>query len=79
MTIAQATGKRIQELIFKNNITQYRLSKDICIDLKTISNMINGKNKDVKSSTIFLICYYFNITISEFYNSPLFDKTKIDF
>jgi len=78
MTIAQATGKRIQELLFKNNITQYRVSKNACLNFKTISDMIKGKNKDVKTSTVFLVCSILKISLSEFYDSPLFNFDNIE-
>lgn len=78
MNIGNACGKRIQELLFKNSMTQYKLAKQTCLNYNTLTDLIKGRTKDVKTSTIFLICNEFNISINEFYNSPLFAKENID-
>ncbi len=78
MNLGDATGKRIKELLFKKNMTQYKLQKITCLNEKTLRDLINGKTKDVKLSTIFLIANAFEMSISEFVSSPLFDQENIE-
>lgn len=78
MNLGNATGKRIKELLFEKNMTQYKLQKITCLNEKTLRDLINGKTKDVKLSTIFLIANAFEMSISEFVSSPLFDQENIE-
>lgn len=78
MNIGNACGKRIQELLFKYSITQYKLAKMTCLNYNTLTDLIKGRAKDVKTSTIFLICSALNITISEFYSSIIFNSCNIE-
>lgn len=78
MNLAQAVGKRTQELLFQKNMTQYRLVKITCLNEKTISDLIKGKTTDVKLSTIYLIVSAFNLSLSEFFNSSLFEDVNIE-
>lgn len=76
MNIAQAVGCRVKQLLFEKEITQYRLVKQTCLNEKTISDLIKGKTKDVKLSTIMLMCNVFSITLQEFFTSDLFDNIE---
>ncbi len=77
MNFAEAVTKRTIELLEKNNMSQYKLIKTTCLDKSTLQAMFKGKIKDVKMSTIFLITDAFNLTLSEFFDSKLFDKKNI--
>lgn len=78
MNFAVATGKRIQELLFQSQMSQYRLAKITCLNEKTLSDLIKGKTRDVKLSTVFLVAGALNISVPEFFSSPLFRDTTID-
>lgn len=78
MNIGQAVAKRVNDLIKKNNVTQYRLAKDMAITHNTMSNIVNAKTKSVNLATIFLLCRAFNITIDEFFNDPIFKSKDLD-
>lgn len=71
---SEAVGKRIEELLFKNNKTQYRLAKETCLNEKTLRDLIRGKTSDVKLSTVILIASSFNINLEQFFNSSLFEN-----
>ena len=77
MNLAQATAQRTKELLFKNNMTQYRLIKESCLD-KTTQSLFKNKTKDIKLSTIFAIASVFNMSLSEFFNVAYFDNNEID-
>lgn len=78
MKLANAVGKRIKELLFQKNITQYKLAKSTCLNFKTLSSLLNGKTQDVKLSTIYLCSQVLNISLQEFFNSPLFNPENIE-
>lgn len=77
MKLAEAVGKRTKELLFKKNMTQYRLTKITCLNEKTLSDLLKGKTTDVKFSTIYLIANALEISLIEFFNSPLFNEENI--
>ena len=78
MKLAEAVGKRTKELLFKKNMTQYRLTKITCLNEKTISDLLKGKTADVKFSTIYLITSALDISLIDFLNSPYFDRENIE-
>ena len=78
MILAHAIGKRTQELLFKKNMTQYKLVKITCLNPKTVSDLIKCKTSNVNITTVYLIANALGMTISEFTNSPLFSEENID-
>ena len=78
MKLSKIVGKRTQELLFKNNMTQYRLVKITCLNEKTISDLIKGKTSDVNITTIFAIAKAFNMTLSEFFSDEKFDDEEVE-
>ncbi len=76
MDIGMATQKRIVELCEINNITINKLSIMCGITQSTLNNIISGRNKSTTVSTIKKICDGLNITILEFFDSPLFDNLE---
>ena len=78
MTLGVAVGIRVNELINQKDISQYRLAKNTCLTYKTINTMINKKSDDVNLSTIYLIASELKMSLIEFFDSPLFEKTNIE-
>ena len=78
MFCSKAVGKRIQELLFEKQMTQYRLAKITCLNDKTLSDLIKGKTRDVKLSTIILVSSALGVSLEEFFRSPLFKEDNLD-
>lgn len=78
MNIANATAKRVSELLHKYNMTQYRLAKITCISNRALIEIMKNRTKDINSSTVFLIASAFGLTMQEFYASPLFNPDNIE-
>ena len=78
MNMAQATAKRVGELLVKYEISQYELRKRTCLSEKTLIRLLHNRTKDINSSTVFLIASAFGITMQEFYASPLFNPENIE-
>ena len=78
MTIGTAIAKRIDEYLFKRNITLYKLAKDSGVPIATLQNLYRGHTKSPTISVVYKICIGLNITIDEFLNSELFSLSIIE-
>lgn len=76
MTIGEAVRLRILELCRQRLITVNGLSYICGITQSTLSNIVIGRNKTTTVSTIKKICDGLEITIQDFFNSPLFDNLE---
>lgn len=76
MTIAQAVVKRIYELCDERNVTINRISNISGITQSTVSDIVNGSTVNTGIATIKKLCDGFNISIREFFDSPLFDDLE---
>ena len=71
-SVNRAVALRISQLLKEKNITQYRLAMNSGITHSTLKNIIHETVKDNLLSTVILIATGFNMTVSEFLDSPLF-------
>lgn len=78
MKISQAVALRILELLKIINISQYKLEHNACLSHDTIKSIMKGKAKGVNLKTIIAIADGFNMKVSEFLNSPLFDYDNLN-
>lgn len=72
MQIGEATRQRIFELCRERQITVNKLSTLCGITQSTLNNVVSGRNKSVTVSTVQKICDGLEISIVEFFASPLF-------
>ena len=77
-SVNRAVALRISQLLKEKNITQYRLAMNSGITHSTLKNIIHETVKDNLLSTIILIATGFNMTVSEFLNSPLFLEENLN-
>jgi len=73
MKIQEAVKKRILELSQQKELTINKIADNCFMTTSTLQNIMNGNTKSSEITTITKICYGLNITIKEFFNSPLFD------
>ena len=59
-------------------MTQYQLFTKSGVPKSTISNIISCAYDSVKLRIIHEICQGFQISITEFFQSPLFDEINLD-
>ena len=76
MTLSEAVGKRVENLLAERNMTQYQLYKNGGIPRSTISVTVDVKYKTVKLDTIYQIVATLDITLKEFFDDPLFDEVE---
>ena len=75
MRLVDAVYSRIKEIMAERGMTTYALSKACGVPFSTISTMI--KSKTVTLSTIYGVCEGLDMTLVEFFSSPLFDRDNI--
>ena len=78
MKVIDAIAKRILELLSQKNLTQYAVCKKATVDLSTIYNLVNGRQKVISFNILLLLCEGLDITIQEFLNNQLFDKENLE-
>ena len=76
MRVNEAVKLRILDLCRQNNITLNKLSTICGITQLTLNNIISGRNATTTVSTIQKICDGLEITIIDFFTSPLFDNLE---
>ena len=76
MRVNEAVRLRILELCQQNNITLNKLSTICGITQSTLNNVISGRNSTTTVSTIQKICDGLEITILDFFTSPLFKNLE---
>ncbi|MBE6926265.1 MAG: helix-turn-helix transcriptional regulator [Ruminococcaceae bacterium] len=78
MQLNKAVSKRITELMSKQGMTNYQLYMKSGVPKSTIGNLVNCTYDSVKLRVIHEVCQGFGISITEFFNSPLFDEDNLD-
>ena len=78
MQLNEAVSKRLTELLRERDMTQYQLYMKSGVPKSSIGNGVNCAYDSVKLRIIHEMCQGLNISISEFFNSPLFDESNLE-
>lgn len=78
LKLNEAVSRRVLELLRERNMTQYQLFKRTGVPRATISSIVNCRHPSVKLRIIHEICQGFEISIAEFFASPLFDEENLE-
>lgn len=78
MKLNEAISRRLQEILISKDMTQYELFKKSGVPRSTIGNVINCSYDSVKLRVIHEMCLGLEISISDFFTSPLFDENNLD-
>lgn len=78
MKLNEAISKRITELCKEKNLTQYGLSMKSGVPQSTLSTILNCTFPSMKMRIIYEVCEGFEISLTEFFNSPLFKRENIE-
>lgn len=76
MNIGMAVKERILELCSERDITVNKLATISAVTQSTINNIISGRNNSTTVSTVKKLCDGLEISISEFFSSPIFDNLE---
>ena len=74
----QAISGRLTELLKEKQMTQYQLFIKSGVPKSTIGNVINCSYDSVKLRVIHEMCQGLGVSISEFFDSPLFQESNLD-
>ena len=78
MQLNQAVSLRIKELLAQQNMTQYQLYIKSGVPKSTLSNLLSCSYDSVKLRIIHEICQGFEISLTEFFASSLFEEDNLD-
>ncbi len=79
LTTGKAFTKRIDELLFKNGWSLYRLSKISCVPLSTLKNFYRAHSKSPTLSLVYKIANAFNMSILQFLDTPTLQDENVDY
>ncbi len=78
MQLNEAVSNRLSELLCQRNMTQYQLSTKSGVPKSTICNLVNCTYPSVKLRIIHDLCQGLGISITEFFQSPLFSEDHLE-
>ena len=78
MKTQRAFAIRISNLLLEKNMTQYQLSKKMLTSQSTIKNILDESYNDIKFNTIVKIADAFDMTVQEFLDDKVFERTNLD-
>ena len=76
MRLSEAIRLRILELCQQNHITLNKVSTICGITQSTLNNIVSGRNATTTVSTVKKICDGLEITVLDFFTSPLFEDLE---
>jgi DNA-binding Xre family transcriptional regulator len=74
----EAVSMRLKELLVERDMTQYQLYMKSGVPKSSIGNIVNCAYDSVKLRLLHEICQGLNISISDLFNSPLYDETNLE-
>ena len=78
MQLNEAVSKRLAELLQENRMTPYQLNIKSGVPKSTIGNVLNCTYPSMKLRIIHELCQGFGISITDFFNSPLFEEDNLE-
>lgn len=73
MNLTEAISYRMKELAHERHVTLNEIIKRSNINQSTISEIVQGRSKHPRVSTIQKFCKGCGISMGDFFNSPVFD------
>lgn len=77
MQLNEAISKRIKGLCDERNMTQYSLSMKSGVPQSTLSTIMSCTFPSMKMRIIYEICEGFEISLKEFFDSPIFERENL--
>ena len=78
MQLNEAVSKRLTELLRINQMTPYQLYIKSGVPKSTIGNILNCAYPSMKLRIIHELCQGFEISITDFFSSPLFNEDNLE-
>ena len=78
MELNEAVSRRLTELLSERGMTQYQLFMKSGVPKSTIGNIINCAYPSVKLRIIHELCQGLELSLPDFFDSPLFQETNLE-
>ena len=78
MQLNQAVSKRLTELLDERKMTQYQLYMKSGVPKSTIGNLVNCTYDSMKLRVLHELCQGLEISLPEFFASPLFEEENLE-
>ena len=78
MQLNKAVSTRLSELLSERNMTQYQLYMKSGVPRSTIGNIMNCSYDSVKLRVIHELCQGLEISVSDFFQSSLFEENNLE-
>ena len=78
MFLNEAIAQRIKQLCQEKRMTQYALSMKSGVPQSTLSTILKCKFSSMKMRIIYEVCEGFEISLTDFFDSPLFKRENIE-
>ncbi len=78
MKISAAVAMIISNILIQKNLSQYRLEKIIAMPHNTMKTLMGERNKSVNLKTVMQIARGLDMTLSEFFNDPIFENSDLE-
>lgn len=78
MQLNEAVSKRLTELLQENHMTPYQLYAKSGVPKSTIGNILNCTYPSMKLRIVHELCQGFGLSITEFFQSPLFEEDNLE-
>lgn len=78
MQLNQAISERLTQLLKEKNMTQYQLYMKSGVPKSTIGNVVNCAYDSVKLRIVHEMCQGLEISMCEFFQSPLFEESNLE-
>lgn len=77
MTLNQAFAIRVREILKEKGMTQYKLEQLTGLYHSTMNAMMNNRIKSSNFKTMALIIRELGMSVTEFFDSPIFDFNNL--
>ena len=77
MLLEDAVALRIEQLCIERNMSKYALSEKSGVPQTTLTSIKKKRSTSVKIKTLYAICEGFDISLAEFFMSPIFDRKSL--
>lgn len=77
-SLNEAFALRVKEILQEKKMTQYKLAQNTGIYHSTLTNILGCKYKSANFKNMALIIRKLGVSMSEFFDSPLFDFENLE-
>ena len=78
MKLQRAVALRLSKLLLEKKMTQYALSKKMCVPQTTIKHIMHEEYNSIRLDTLVKIADAFDMTVQEFLDDKVFDRANLD-